>query len=144
MCVAVLDINHFSDINDGLGQEAGNELLKAIAGRLESSFGDEVKKSRIGGDVFALIGPEDNVNPDTINQLFASSFHAGDHTLPITATVGFCRLNKNIVAGIELLKRTNIALNRAKKTTSDHFEYYEPDFEKKNDSATGYDPSSAE
>ncbi|QJR81619.1 EAL domain-containing protein [Alteromonas pelagimontana] len=130
-CVAVVDINHFSDINDGLGQDAGNELLKAVAKRLEASFGESVKKSRISGDMFGLIGPASVVNPESINQVFQSSFRAGDHTLPVNVTIGLCRLGKERKIGLEILKRTNIALNRAKKNISDNFEYFAPEIEEK-------------
>ena len=56
--VALIDVNHFSDVNDGLGQEVGNDLLRAVSDRFHSSFDDKVKKGRIGADVFGLIGPD--------------------------------------------------------------------------------------
>lgn len=131
LCVAVVDVNHFSDINDGLGQEAGNELLRAIARRLDTSFPKEVRKSRIAADVFGLVGPSTLVSAENINAVFASSFRAGDHTLPVNVTMGFYKLDNEKKAGIELLKRANIALNRAKKNISDNFEFYKPEFEKR-------------
>lgn len=129
--VALVDVNHFSDINDGLGQDAGNELLKAIAHRLESHFESSVKCARIGGDVFGVIGDASLVNPENINRVFQSSFQAGDHTLPVNVTIGFCKLEGERNIGLEILKRTNIALNRAKKNISDNFEYFAPEIEEK-------------
>ncbi|MEW9799602.1 bifunctional diguanylate cyclase/phosphodiesterase [Alteromonas sp. CYL-A6] len=129
--VALIDINHFSDINDGLGQEAGNELLRAVGHRIENHFSSGVRKGRIGADVFGLIGAEDEVNPENINKMFQSSFQVGDHTLPVNVTIGLCRLDKTKKIGIELLKRTNIALNRAKKNIADNFEYFAKDIEDK-------------
>ncbi|GEA08036.1 hypothetical protein KUL42_27970 [Alteromonas sp. KUL42] len=128
-CVALIDVNHFSDINDGLGQEVGNELLRAISDRFQASFDDSVKKGRIGADVFGLIGPESQVSPENINAIFQSSYQVGDHTLPVNVTVGLCKLDNKRNIGIEILKRTNIALNRAKKNISDNFEYYAKDIE---------------
>ena len=127
--VALIDVNHFSDINDGLGQEAGNELLRAISERFESCFDDSVKKGRIGADVFGLIGPSEVVNPQNINALFQSSFKLSDHTLPISVTIGLCQLDEQRNIGVEILKRTNIALNRAKKKISDNYEYFAKDIE---------------
>lgn len=128
-CVALIDVNHFSDINDGLGQEVGNELLRSISERFQVSFDDSVRKGRIGADVFGLIGPETIVSPSTINEVFQSSFQVGDHTLPISVTIGLCKLENKKNIGIELLKRTNIALNRAKKKLTDNFEFYAKDIE---------------
>ncbi|GGW91700.1 bifunctional diguanylate cyclase/phosphodiesterase [Alteromonas halophila] len=129
--VALIDINHFSDINDGLGQEAGNELLRAVSNRLESHFSSAVRKGRIGSDVFGLIGSEEEVCPDNINKMFQSSFQVGDHTLPVNVRIGLCKLDNTRKIGIELLKRTNIALNRAKKNITDNFKYFAKDIEDK-------------
>ena len=129
--VALIDVNHFSDINDGLGQEAGNELLRAISDRFQACFDDAVKIGRIGADVFGLIGPSSVVNPDNINSLFQSSFKVSDHTLPVSVTMGLCQLDDKRNIGLEILKRINIALNRAKKNISDNFEYFAKDIEDK-------------
>ena len=129
--VALVDINHFSDINDGLGQEAGNQVLSAVSNRLHESFGADVKKGRIGADVFGLIGDEDTVNPERINEVFQSSFTAGDHTLPINVTIGLARLTGERNCGNTILKQSNIALNRAKKNLTDNYEYFAPEIEEK-------------
>ena len=129
--VALIDVNHFSDINDGLGQEAGNELLRAISDRFQACFDDSVKIGRIGADVFGLIGPSSVVNPDNINSLFQSSFKVSDHTLPVSVTMGLCQLDDKRNIGLEILKRINIALNLAKKNISDNFEYFAKDIEDK-------------
>lgn len=122
--VALVDVNHFSDVNDGLGQEAGNELLLAITQRFQSTFTNKVRIGRIGADVFGLIGPADEVNPTLISEVFESSFKVSDHTLPINVTIGLYRLENQQGVGINVLKRANIALNRAKKNLSDNHEYY--------------------
>lgn len=129
--VALIDINHFSDVNDGLGQDAGNNLLISVADRLMDRFGELVRLGRIGADVFGLIGPEVQVNPEKIAELFVSPFKAGDHTLPINITIGLCRLSGESSNGITIMKQTNIALNRAKKDLTSNYSYYEPEMEEK-------------
>ncbi|WJG09930.1 EAL domain-containing protein [Aliiglaciecola sp. LCG003] len=129
--VALLDINHFSDVNDGLGQDAGNNLLKAVSERIQNSYNDKAKLGRIGADVFGIIGCESLVNPVRISEIFAFPFKGGDHTLPINITMGLCRLSSDKTTGINLLKQTNIALNRAKKDLNTNFGYYEPQMEEK-------------
>lgn len=130
MCAALVDVNQFSDINDGLGQETGNELLKAVANRLNESFGADVQKGRIAADVFGLLGPANVVTPDKINAAFQQPFTADDHTMPLNVTIGLCELDdKNKVLGVDLLKRTNIALNRAKKVPNTNYEYFAPEIE---------------
>jgi diguanylate cyclase (GGDEF)-like protein len=127
--VALVDINHFADINDGLGQDAGNSTLLAVTNRFEETFLNKVKMGRIGSDVFGLIGPEFFVNPQTLNEIFVAPFKAGEHTLPLSASFGFCRLDGKNQTGINILKHSNIALNKAKKNLNTNFEYYAPEME---------------
>ena len=127
--VALIDISRFADINDGLGQDAGNALLISVATRLGSFFDTPVIKARISSDVFGLIGPAEIITPERINSLFQSSFQALDHTIPISVHIGFYEIAQQGDSGLDILKRTNIALNRAKKHHHENFEYYAPEIE---------------
>ncbi|ALZ76054.1 EAL domain-containing protein [Rheinheimera sp. F8] len=128
--VAVLiDIDHFSDVNDGLGQEVGNELLVSVTRRLVVTFGEVAQIARIGADVFGLIGPEADLTPQRLNAVFAEPFLASEHSLQINATFGFCRLTDSVRQGLGILKQVYIALNRAKKSLSQNYEYYHTELE---------------
>jgi EAL domain-containing protein (putative c-di-GMP-specific phosphodiesterase class I) len=84
---------------------------------------------RIGSDVFGLIGAEFFVNPQTLNEMFVAPFKGGEHTLPLSVSFGFCRLDGKKQTGINILKHSNIALNKAKKNLNTNFEYYAPEME---------------
>jgi diguanylate cyclase (GGDEF)-like protein len=127
--VALIDISHFADINDGLGQDVGNSVLLSVTSRLEQTFKDKVRLGRIGSDVFGVIGPEFFVNRQTLQELFVSPFKAGEHNLHLGASFGLVRLTNKTQTGINILKQTNIALNKAKKNLNTNFEYYEPEME---------------
>ncbi len=129
LVVALVDINHFADINDGLGQDVGNCALVAVTERLQTTLTEDTKIGRIGADIFGVIGSETLINPETINQVFVTPFKVAEHTLPLAASIGICRLNDNNCSGIDLLKQSNIALNRAKKNLNSNFEYYAPEME---------------
>ncbi|MCH8538889.1 MAG: EAL domain-containing protein, partial [Alkalimonas sp.] len=123
--VAVLiDINHFSDVNDGLGQDVGNELLIAVTQRLVQQLGNDAQIGRIGADVFGLIGSEQVLTPSALDTLFSEPFQASEHSLQVDATYGFCRLADSSDLGLSILKHVYIALNKAKKNISRNFEYY--------------------
>ncbi|MDQ5960724.1 MAG: hypothetical protein QG592_1807 [Pseudomonadota bacterium] len=127
--VALLDLQHFADLNDGLGHEAGNALLISVAARLQQHMNGTGVVARIGADVFGLIGPESRVNPEVLFDCFVSPCRAGDHLLPVAITAGFCRLLEGDRTGISLLKRANIALNRAKRSLHNSYEYFIPEME---------------
>ncbi|MEP0355113.1 MAG: EAL domain-containing protein [Paraglaciecola sp.] len=127
--VALIDLNHFADINDGLGQEVGNSTLMAVTKRLEDKFIENVQIARIGSDVFGLIGSESFVNPESLNDMFLLPFKAGEHSLSVSASFGFCRLDGRVQSGINILKQSNIALNKAKKNLKINYEFYRPEME---------------
>lgn len=129
--LALVDISHFSDINDGLGQDAGNDLLRAVAVRLQTELPDNVVKARIGNDVFALLGPAELIMPQTIKQLFSVAFTAHEHTIPLSVSVGLCEIDSSSRDSLALLKSANIALNLAKRKHAENYVFYTADMEQK-------------
>jgi diguanylate cyclase (GGDEF)-like protein len=127
--VALVDIDHFSDINDGLGQEVGNSLLLSMAARLQQHLSSSVIVSRIGADIFGLIGDDVSLNSDVLLAIFESPFKADEHVIPINASIGYCRKLENDKSGLVVLKHANIALNRAKKDIRARYSFYRPEME---------------
>ena len=127
--VVLLDLKHFSEINDGLGQDVGDDLLKAVAKRLELTFGQDTVIARIDADVFGLIGDEAVLNPLSILASFDMPFQSGDQQLLVSATLGIGQLELMGDAGITRLKRAYIALNAAKRNLLSNYAYYVPKME---------------
>ncbi|MBL4764115.1 MAG: EAL domain-containing protein [Colwellia sp.] len=125
---ALIDLNHFSDVNDALGQDVGNQLLSAVAQRIQGLSGS-CKVARVGADVFGIIGSSDCLSPETLIHLFEEPFTAGEQKLPINACFGFCTKEHANSSGVKVLNQINIALNLAKKKRLEHFAYYNPDLE---------------
>ena len=125
---ALIDLNHFSDVNDALGQDVGNQLLTAVAQRIQS-LSNQCKVARVGADVFGIIGSNDCLSPEVLIDLFAEPFTAGEQKLPINACLGFCTKEHANTSGVKVLNQINIALNLAKKNRLEHFAYYNPDLE---------------
>jgi diguanylate cyclase (GGDEF)-like protein len=125
---ALIDINHFSDINDALGQDIGNQLLTAVGQRIQS-IGCDCELARVGADVFGIIGPADCLTPEKLIALFHQPFAAGEQHLPINACFGLCTKEHAQSSGVQVLNQINIALNIAKKNRLEHFAYYHSDIE---------------
>ncbi|TYK65308.1 two-component system response regulator [Colwellia echini] len=125
---ALIDINHFSDINDALGQDIGNQLLTAVGQRLQQ-IDNNCQFARVGADVFGIIGPADCLTPDNLIALFHQPFSAGEQHLPINACFGLCTKEHAQSSGVQVLNQINIALNIAKKNRLEHFAYYHSDIE---------------
>jgi diguanylate cyclase (GGDEF)-like protein len=125
---ALIDLNHFSDVNDALGQDVGNQLLGAVAKRIQS-LNSHFKVARVGADVFGIIGSSNCLSPEALIALFEEPFPAGEQKLPINVCLGFCTKEHANNSGVEVLNQINIALNLAKKNRLEHFAYFNPDLE---------------
>lgn len=114
--VALIDIDHFSEINDALGHHFGDTLLKAVAARLIDALPRETVVARVAGDTFGILGRHDDLSPDMLSGLFHRPFLAEDAEQTLDATIGFVRLDVIDANGdgAEVLKAANIALNQAK------------------------------
>lgn len=125
----LIDVAHFSDINNGLGQEIGNLLLNAIVERLQQEYPKAELLSRIGADVFGLILPKQRYDLEQLREHLSLPFTAGEHILPINFKIGLCLQGDFQKAGIETLKLAYIALNQAKKNSSEMVVTYTPEME---------------
>lgn len=60
MAIAILDLDHFKSINDRLGHDGGDAVLRRIAQCLDASRPDQVVPARLGGEEFVLLMPDYN------------------------------------------------------------------------------------
>ncbi len=129
LCLMLLDIAHFSDINNGLGQDIGNCLLQAVAHRLQQEVPESEILARIGADVFALLVPIHQLDIDLFNEMLSTPFQAGEHLLPVDFFIGMCEQADFKASGLDTIKLAYIALNQAKKLKQSNYCTYTPDME---------------
>jgi diguanylate cyclase (GGDEF)-like protein len=122
--VALVDIDHFSELNDALGHTYGDMLLNAVAKRLRTTLGDKVVIARVAADTFGILGCDEQVAPAALKSAFATPFmlDASEHLL--SATLGLARLTEVDGGGTDAVKSANIALSRAKDGTRGDFCYF--------------------
>lgn len=130
LVACLLDIERFSDVNDGLGQQLGNQLLISVAARLQGSLGAYCKIARIGADVFGLIGSGQYLTPEKISEVFDAPFQVGEHLLPLSSSLGLAHKKDSSEVSVETLNQINIALNIAKKQSKEKYYYYTMDLER--------------
>ncbi|MDO9194620.1 MAG: EAL domain-containing protein, partial [Undibacterium sp.] len=125
--LSLIDIDHFAETNDALGHQFGDMLLRAVADRLLSFFGDACQLARLGSDTFALLGHEEVVFPKMILTLFSTPFLIDHQNVQLSATIGLVKLGDYNGDGSEALKDTNIALKRAKSDQRSGYTYFTRD-----------------
>ena len=121
---AYIDIDRFKDINDTLGHEAGDQLVKAVAARLQARLRPQDFLSRFGGDEFAILcspaGPEGGAAlAERIAQAFATPFDIDGQSIRVTASVGIAAAPDNGTTADELMRHADIALYEAKNRGRD-------------------------
>jgi diguanylate cyclase (GGDEF)-like protein len=127
--VALVDLRHFGDLNNGLGQETGNALLIAVAHRMRRQLGAECVVARMSADVFGLVGPPGLIRPEKILALFAAPFEVAGNWIPVGVTIGLYHSTGDEPNGLTLLRRVNIALNHARHGSSERLAHFAREME---------------
>ncbi|MDO8705522.1 MAG: EAL domain-containing protein [Sulfuricaulis sp.] len=133
VAVMFLDLDRFKNINDTLGHDVGDALLKEVAVRLKASLrpGDSI--SRLGGDEFILIlGNIAHINDVTrvaqkILDQFIPPFRIGGRDLFISPSVGITLYPFDDNNPENLLRNADIAMYRAKELGRNNFQFYTPE-----------------
>jgi diguanylate cyclase (GGDEF)-like protein len=127
-----VDLDNFKSINDTLGHGVGDELLRAVAARLDGVVRDIDALGRLGGDEFVVVaegmslesGPE--MIADRLLEALKQPFElegADQNRLTVTASVGIAAGDR--VSAEELLRDADIAMYRAKWDGKNRFVVFE-------------------
>lgn len=120
LAVLFLDLDRFKIINDTLGHEVGDLLLKEAASRLRPTLREYDFAARLAGDEFTVILPEISdvsdvaLIADQIIKRFAEPFEIAGHELLVTASVGACICPIHGKDPSTLVKNADIAMYQAK------------------------------
>lgn len=132
VAIVYVDLDNFKRINDSLGHEYGDLLLKQVAVRLDSVLrpGDTV--SRHGGDEFAIL-LDDLKSPDDVvivlrrmHAGFERSIRIDQHELYVTFSTGIALFPGDGDNAADLLRHADTAMYQAKKLGSSQYRFYAP------------------
>ncbi|SIN90490.1 GGDEF/EAL-containing response regulator [Halodesulfovibrio marinisediminis] len=120
-CLLFIDLDNFKRINDSLGHDLGDQLLKLVATRLEEVIGGNGKVARVGGDEFLVLLPnvtEEHIisrHAEQLNRVFKEPFYIASHKLHLSVTIGITCYPDDGHDANTLLTRSDIAMYRAKE-----------------------------
>ena len=130
-CGALLfmDLDNFKNINDGLGHQYGDILLKTISANIQEIKGIENKCYRVGGDEFIIIVESEVYNElDRIlldlKNVFSKPWYLNDGEYYCTMSMGIVRFPEDGRDVNSLIRKADIAMYDAKKSGKNRYEYY--------------------
>lgn len=125
VALALLDVDKFKEVNDGLGHAAGDDLLRLVARRLESALRSGDLLGRLGGDEFAVVALLDRGVPEEeaclalgkrLHDRLAEPFPVGGMFLHSSASIGVATSAEDARRPAQLLRRADVAMYDAKRS----------------------------
>ena len=122
LALMILDVDRFKEVNDTLGHDRGDALLKEVALRLADVVRDADTVARLGGDEFAVLAPDVGSQLDAerlagrVHSAFDEAFQVGDLHLHVESSIGVALLPDHADNATELLQRADTAMYAAKST----------------------------
>jgi diguanylate cyclase (GGDEF)-like protein len=132
MAVMIMDVDRFKEINETLGHQNGDRLLRLIALRLRGTLRESDTIARLGGDEFGLLLPK--VDPPgaaaqvarkVIKALKDEPLVVGGLTLDVGASIGIALYPEHGEDVDTLLRRADVAMYAAKESLSGYESYRE-------------------
>jgi diguanylate cyclase (GGDEF)-like protein/PAS domain S-box-containing protein len=135
--VLFIDLDDFKEVNDTLGHAVGDQLLVAVAHRIDKAIGAASTAARMGGDEFAVLienGRDESAAEDVAGRVVAalsapvevSDGLGGSHVVSGAASVGVAT-NADADSATELLRHADLALYLAKSAGKNAWQRYQSD-----------------
>lgn len=129
LAIMYLDLDHFKNVNDSLGHDIGDKLLKKMAECLKSLVREQDTLSRQGGDEFILVLPDTNANgaarlAERLLEAVAQRFQVDQYVLSITTSIGISMFPDNGEDFESLCKNADIAMYRAKSDGRNSYQFF--------------------
>ncbi|WP_293268138.1 PAS domain S-box protein [Neptunomonas sp.] len=135
LTLIMLDLDKFKLINDTLGHDAGDELLKTISKRLELCVRKTDTVARIGGDEFTIIIQSANgrecikkIANQILQSIRAPVLIANQH-VEVTCSLGISLFSLERGDSGDVIKNADLALYKAKKEGGDNYQVFLNEFE---------------
>ncbi|MET0266273.1 MAG: EAL domain-containing protein [Duganella sp.] len=135
LAVCLFDLDHLQQVNDRLGQQTGDEILKQAASRLHDFAGQRHYVARLGGDEFVLLLPELHGRGDieqAMEPLLAAlsrDYLCNGKPVSMSASAGIAVYAGNEASADSLLRQADQALYQAKITGRNRYHFFDADLD---------------
>ena len=125
-----LDLDHFKTLNDSLGHQMGDELLKQVAARLKHCVRSEDTVARLGGDEFIMLLRSSEMASHALNMAervqaeLQAPYVLKDYEHHITPSIGITLFSRQNADAEEILKQADTAMYNAKAAGRNTISFY--------------------
>jgi diguanylate cyclase (GGDEF)-like protein/PAS domain S-box-containing protein len=134
--VLFVDLDNFKFVNDSLGHNAGDELLRTVARRVVDCVRATDTVVRLGGDEFVIVLVDQPKSADAISTTvqkiraaIAEPVRLEGHDLKVTSSIGIANYPSDGMNAETLLANADAAMYRAKDIGRDSFQFYTPELD---------------
>ena len=133
MALMFLDVDQFKRVNDSLGHDAGDRLLRVLSGRIRGRLRETDLLFRMGGDEFTVIledvhGPEEAAMvADRVIEATREPLQLQHHELAVSVSIGIALFPKDDASGERLVKGADAAMYRAKERGRNRYAFFAPE-----------------
>jgi diguanylate cyclase (GGDEF)-like protein len=130
LAVLFLDLDQFKVINDTLGHDVGDELLREVSKRLLRHMRSADTLARIGGDEFNILVEniagvvEIETFVQKLLEVFDASFSCGGYEISTAASVGIALYPADGTDSVTLIKHADLAMYKAKETRRNSYRFF--------------------
>jgi diguanylate cyclase (GGDEF)-like protein/PAS domain S-box-containing protein len=131
LALAFVDLDGFKLVNDGLGHNAGDELLKVVGDRMQACLRRGDMLGRLGGDEFVILLPDVGDNPqalspllERIRQAVTEPVQIGRQAVQVSCSTGVVVYPRDGEDPKTLMMNADAAMYRAKDLGSNNFQFY--------------------
>lgn len=128
--VMFIDLDRFKQVNDSLGHEVGDKLLKAVADKLNSCVRSSDTVARLGGDEFTviMIDIKNELIPERtaikIIQTLKEPIYINDQEISISPSIGISMYPNDGTTVADLLRNSDAAMYHAKSLGRNNYQFY--------------------
>jgi diguanylate cyclase (GGDEF)-like protein/PAS domain S-box-containing protein len=133
--ILYLDLDHFKTINDTLGHQTGDALLREVAQRLKACARDTDVVARLGGDEFAILQTEISEPANagtlaaTIQAALTRPYLLDGNDVQITVSIGICPYVADSAGPDAMLAQADLALYRSKDEGRNRYRFHTDDLD---------------
>jgi len=137
LALLFIDLDHFKKINDTLGHEVGDSVLKEVSKKLLKTLREKDTVSRLGGDEFTVIIEGFSNRADIaqltrkILEVLSEAMEIEGNKLSLSSSIGIAIHPDDTVSDIDLLRFADIAMYHAKNSGRNNFQFYNAQLEDK-------------